>query len=84
MSSPSKFPERIRAPPTGVFQIAAERRGDSWPRKATQGKQGPVLSRAISQLLSLSSELQSYGSVGSSTNPEGTENELLGSGELGE
>lgn len=38
---------------------------------------------AVSPLLSLNSELQNYGSVRRSGSPEGTENELLGSGELG-
>lgn len=38
---------------------------------------------SFTQLLSVRYELQSYGSVGSSKSPEGTENELVGSAELG-
>ena len=38
---------------------------------------------AVSLLLSLSSKLQNYGTVRRRGSPEGTENELLGSGELG-
>ncbi|XP_055258504.1 serine/arginine repetitive matrix protein 3 [Moschus berezovskii] len=47
VSSPSKFPERIRAPPTGELQIAEGRNRRS--RKATRGRtQGPVLFRGPS------------------------------------
>lgn len=79
---PLSSPERIRAPPTGEFQIAG---GRKWAGPRCGRKQGPVVfSRTISQLQSLRYELQNYESVDSRKSREGIENELLGCVDLGD
>lgn len=60
--------------------------GEKLPvKKSDPGEEvGPrFVQGAVSLLLSLSSELQNDGTVRRRGSPEGTENELLGSGEMG-